>query len=61
MINLNLTPQETIRLYGFLEGVLQVVKEKPELTLIDKENTTALLKSIMGKIADQLQHQSNNN
>jgi hypothetical protein len=54
MINLNLTPKETVILFGFLEGVLEVVAEKPSMDLIDKENTTTLLKSIMGKIETEL-------
>ena len=61
MIQLQLTPQETVLLYGFLEGVLNVVDTKPELELHDRENTTNLLVSIMGKVADQLETQSTNN
>ena len=61
MIQLQLTPQETVLLYGFLEGVLNVVDTKPELELHDRENTTNLLTSIMGKVANQLETQSTNN
>jgi hypothetical protein len=61
MIQLNLTPQETILLYGFLSGVTEIVGEKSDIELLDKENTTKLLTSIMGKVADQLETQSNNN
>ena len=61
MINLNLTAQETVLLYGFLEGVLNKVNESPDLELINRENTTNLLMSIMGKVADQLEEQSTNN
>jgi hypothetical protein len=61
MIPINLTPQETILLYGFLEGVLDKVHSTPDLELIDKENTTTLLESIMGKIATQLETSTNNN
>jgi len=61
MIQINLTPQETILLYGFLEGVLNKVNSTPDLELINKENTTLLLESIMGKVADELETKSNNN
>jgi hypothetical protein len=61
MIQINLTPQETILLYGFLEGVLNKVNTTPDLELINKENTTLLLESIMGKVADELETKSNNN
>jgi hypothetical protein len=61
MIQLNLTPQETVLLYGFLEGVLNKVHSTPDLELINRENTTNLLTSIMGKVADQIETQSTNN
>ena len=61
MIKLELTPQETVILYGFLGGVLEKVHSSPELELIDRENTTSLIESIMGKVATELEHQSQNN
>lgn len=61
MIRLELTPQETIVLYGFMEGMLEKVNATPELELIDRENTTALITSIMHKVADELENQSTNN
>jgi len=57
MINLNLTEEESKMVCGFLQAVLEMVEEKPELTFLDKENTTAVLTSIMSK----LEHQLNNN
>ena len=56
MIKLELTPQETVLLYGFLEGVLNKVNESPELELIDRKNTTALITSIMSKVADEYEN-----
>jgi hypothetical protein len=61
MLQINLTPQETIILYGFMQGMLEKVHASPELELIDRENTTALIESIMQKVATELEHQSNNN
>ena len=59
MPQINLTPQETIILCGFLTGVLEVVDEKPELELQDKENTTALITSVLTKLETELQTQNN--
>lgn len=56
MITLELTPQETVLLYGFLEGVLNKVNESPELELMDRKNTTALITSIMSKVADEYEN-----
>jgi hypothetical protein len=61
MIRLELTPQETIILYGFMQGMIEKVNASPELELIDRENTTALIESIMYKVATELENQSNNN
>ena len=60
MIRLELTPQETIILYGFMQGILEQVNQSPDLELLDRKNTTALIESIMCKVADQLEDQSNN-
>ena len=60
MIRLELTPQETIILYGFMQGILEQVNKSPDLELLDRKNTTALIESIMCKVADQLEDQSNN-
>jgi hypothetical protein len=60
MIQLNLTPQETVILYGFLAGILEKV-QTTELTLRDRENSIALIESILGKVATQLETSSTNN
>lgn len=61
MIQINLTPQETVILYGFLGGILEKVQSTPDLPLNDRENTTSLIESIMGKVATQLETSTNNN
>jgi hypothetical protein len=58
MPQINLTPQETVLLYGFLCGVTEVVAEKSDLELLDKENTTNLLISIMGKVETEINNQT---
>jgi hypothetical protein len=50
MPQINLTPQETLMLTGFIAGVLEIVEEKSEMELVNKENTTAQLKSVMSKL-----------
>lgn len=50
MPQINLTPQETIVLCGFITGVLEIVTEKPDLELDDKENTTMLLTNVLAKL-----------
>ena len=61
MIRLELTQQEALITYGFMEEVLKKVKATSELELANKEATTASLESIMGKILNQLENQSTNN
>lgn len=61
MIQLNLTAQESIILCGFLQGCLEKVYATPELELIDRENTTNALESMMDKVVYELENQSNNN
>jgi hypothetical protein len=60
MLQLNLTKQEIIMLFGFLQGVLESVNEKPEMELVDKKNTTALITSILGKVEAIFENQTNN-
>ena len=59
MINLNLTEEESKMTCGFLQAVLEIVADKPDLTLLDKEHTTAVLTSIMSKLETELQTQNN--
>lgn len=61
MIILNLTIQETLRLHAFLESVIKIVNENPDMELIDRINTTAALENIMSKIDAQLEIIPNNN
>jgi hypothetical protein len=60
MIQLNLTPQETILLYGFLEGMIDKI-ESVEDQLNNPELTISLIESIGHKIATQLENQTTNN
>jgi hypothetical protein len=59
MINLNLTEEESKMTCGFLQAVLEIVEAKPQLELLDKEHTTAVLTSIMSKLETELQIQNN--
>lgn len=61
MVTLNLTIQETLRLHGFLESMIKIVNEKPDLELTDRINTTAAFENIMSKIDAQLEIEPNNN
>jgi len=61
MIQLNLTPQESLILYGFLQSVLEKVYDSPELELIDRERTTNAIESMMVKIMTEIDLTSNNN
>jgi hypothetical protein len=56
MIKLELTTQETVVLYGLLENLLKAVNEHPNLELENRANTTALIISIMGKVADEIEN-----
>lgn len=58
MMQINLTPQETLVIFGFLKGVLEVVDEHSELELQDKENTTALITSVIYKLETLLENNS---
>ena len=58
MIQINLTPQETVILFGFMKGVLEKVHATPDLELHDRENTTALLESILDKVAREVETSS---
>jgi hypothetical protein len=60
MIQLNLTPQETIMLYGLLEGTLEKLRST-DLPLNNQQNAIDIVGSVMVKIAEQLEHQENNN
>ena len=60
MIQINLTQQETVIVYGFLAGILEKI-QTTELTLRDRENSIALIESILGKVATQLENQTTNN
>lgn len=60
MIQINLTTQESILLYGFLEGMVEKI-EAVDLPLNNRENTIALIESIGHKIATQLENQTTNN
>jgi hypothetical protein len=57
MITLELTTQETVVLYGLLENLLKAVNQHPNLELENRANTTALIISIMGKVADEVENQ----
>jgi hypothetical protein len=54
MIQLNLTTQESLILYGFIEACLEKVYDSPELELNNRENTTNALESMMCKIMTQI-------
>jgi hypothetical protein len=56
MITLELTTQETVVLYGLLENLLKAVNEHPNLELENRASTTALIISIMGKVADEIEN-----
>ena len=60
MIQLNLTPQETIMLYGLLEGTMEKLTTT-ELPLNDRENTFNIISSVMFKIVSHLDNQTTNN
>ena len=60
MLQINLNDEESKMLCGFLQAVLEIVAEKPYLTLLEKENTTAVLTSIMGKLQIELVNQTTN-
>jgi len=60
MPQINLTPQEIVLLHGFLNGVIEVVGEKSDIELLDKENTTNLLISIMDKVHTELHNPTTN-
>ena len=61
MITIQLTLKETLIMYGFMQGMIEKVKATPELDLIDRENTTNTIESIMHKVIDQLDNQTTNN
>ena len=61
MPQINLTPEELLILQGFMYGILEIVEEKPEMELPNKEHTTAVLTSIMDKIHTELHNQSTDN
>lgn len=48
-------------MYGFMQGMIEKVKATPDLDLIDRENTTNTIESIMHKVIDQLDNQQTNN
>jgi len=54
MINLNLTEEESKMTCGFLQAVLEMVAERPRLTLLDKEHTTAVLTNVMSKLETEI-------
>ena len=60
MLQINLNDEESKMLCGFLQAVLEIVAEKPYLTLLEKENTTAVLTSIMSKLQIELVNQTIN-
>ena len=60
-MTLNLTQTEALTLYGFMEMLMNKVDAAPDLELIDRENTTALITGVMKKIADELENQRTNN
>ena len=57
MIQINLTEEESKMTCGFLQAVLEIVEAKPKLELLDKENTTAVLTSIMSKLETEIEAQ----
>jgi len=59
MPQINLTRAENNMLYGFIQGVLEIVEQKTEMELEGKENTTALLKSVLSKVQTELINQTN--
>ena len=61
MITIQLTLKETLIMYGFMQGMIEKVKATPDLDLIDRENTTNTIESIMHKVIDQLDNQQTNN
>jgi hypothetical protein len=60
MIQINLTPHETILLYSFLEKVYEKL-HMVHYELDNPELTSSLMESIMTKIATELETKSNNN
>lgn len=54
MIQVNLTPQETVLLYGILEGTLDNLTVQTADKLSNPELTLSLIESVMGKIAKQV-------
>ena len=60
MLQINLNEEESKMLCGFLQAVLEIVEAKPYLTLLDKENTTAVLTSIMSKLETEINNQTTN-
>jgi hypothetical protein len=57
MLQINLTEEESKMTCGFLQAVLEIVEAKPQLELLDKEHTTAVLTSIMSKLETQIELQ----
>ncbi len=57
MIEITLSPQEAILLYGLLEGTIENVQNYDNLPLNNRELTYNLLQSIMEKIADDMENQ----
>jgi hypothetical protein len=54
MLQINLTEEESKMTCGFLQAVLEMVEAKPQLTLLDKEHTTAVLTTIMCKLEKEI-------
>jgi hypothetical protein len=55
MLQINLTEEESKMTCGFLQAVLEIVEAKPQLELLDKENTTAVLTSVMSKLETEIE------
>ena len=55
MLQINLTEEESKMMCGFLQAVLEIVEAKPQLELLDKENTTAVLTSVMSKLETEIE------
>jgi hypothetical protein len=60
MPQINLTPEENNMLYGFIQGILEVVAEKPEMELPNKEHTTAVMTNVMRKVETEYNNQTTN-
>jgi hypothetical protein len=60
LLQINLTPQEATTLHGFIYGVLEVVEEKSELQLPNKERTTAVMTNILDKLHTELHNPTTN-